>query len=242
VTTPRDHYRERNQSNVARAGAFSVTTWLVAMNVAAFLADRLLLAAQIQTARKNHLPLPAYGPLMDRGYFSIDTAIAHGQLWRMLTSQFLHAGVAHLATNMLGLYLFGSVVEQALGRRRFLFFYLLCGIAGTLMFASLWAVGILFQHHVPVMIFPEKSSAMLIGASGSIFGVLVAAAYLSPDQALDLYMFELPIRHFAWVMVAVALYTVLIHGPNAGGQAAHLGGALLGYFLIRSETTFSRKP
>jgi membrane associated rhomboid family serine protease len=234
----RDYYREPPRGGIGMVGALSVTTWLIVINVVVFFLDRFLWAAQVQQALHQGLPRPPIGPLMQAGYFSIDTAIARLQLWRMVTSQFLHAGIAHLAMNMLGLYIFGGLVEVALGKRRYLFFYLLCGMAGTLMFAVLWAIGILFPNHL-TSIFPEKASVMLIGASGAIFGVLVAAAYLSPDRMIDLYFFDLPLRHFAWVMVAVALYTVLMHGPNAGGQAAHLGGALLGWVLIRNEAVLN---
>jgi membrane associated rhomboid family serine protease len=230
----RDYYRERPQGGVGAVTAWSITAWIIIANVAVFLIDRIFLAAQIQQAIEAGAPRPSMGPLEAWGYFSIYTAIAHGQLWRMVTSQFLHAGWMHLGMNMLGLYLFGPVVELNLGRRRYLFFYLLCGMAGPLMYAVLWSIGILVPG-APVMIFPEHMTVPLIGASAGIFGVLVAAAYLSPDRMIDLYLFVMPLRNFAWVMIGIALYTVLVHGPNAGGQAAHLGGALLGWVLIRNE-------
>jgi membrane associated rhomboid family serine protease len=234
----RDYYREPPRRGIGAFRTPSVTTWLIVINIAVFLLDHFLWTAQIRQSVQQGLPRPLMGPLMQAGYFSIDTAIARFQLWRMVTSQFLHAGVAHLVMNMFGLYIFGGLVEAALGKRRYLFFYLLCGMAGTLMFSLLWAVGILFPNHLTV-VFPGHVNVPLIGASGAIFGVLVAAAYLFPDRMMDLYFFDLPLRHFAWVMVVVALYTLLVHGPNAGGQAAHLGGALLGWILIRNEAVLN---
>jgi membrane associated rhomboid family serine protease len=75
----------------------------------------------------------------------------------------------------------------------------------------------------------------LLGASAGIFGVMLAAAFLAPNRLISIYFAEIPLKFFAWTMMAIAVYTVLIHANNAGGQAAHLGGGLLGYFLIRHE-------
>ena len=82
----------------------------------------------------------------------------------------------------------------------------------------------------------------MVGASAGIFGILMAAAYLSPDRIIWIYFFELPLKYFAWIMMGLAAYTVLVHGQNAGGQAAHLGGGILGYFWIRQHGRFDITP
>src|SRR5438128_2409617 len=92
---------------------WSITTWLLVLNVAVFL---------LQAASHEIEPW---------GHFSVTTGLYHLQLWRFITFQFLHAGPGHLIFNMLALYFFGPLVESYSGRRRYLAFYLLCGVAGA---------------------------------------------------------------------------------------------------------------
>src|SRR5205823_5135577 len=127
----------------------SVTTWLIVVNVGVFVLDGLL--------RRHYQPVvydedgfprapgPFFGmgPLSVLGHFSIETAIYHFQIWRLVTFQFLHSGLGHLLGNMLALFLFGPIVESHFGPRRYFAFYLLCGIAGAASFVILWAIGIL---------------------------------------------------------------------------------------------------
>ncbi len=233
----RDYYRTPPRARVGELWAASVTTWLIVVNVAVFAIDYFLKA---RIAESYHIPVSAFGTkvvagtLEYRGYFSIDTAILHGQAWRVVTCQFLHAGFWHLAMNMLGLWIFGGLVERKMGRRRYSFFYLLCGMAGPAMYTALWTIGLLTPHHLL-----PTTTTPLVGASAGIFGVMLAAAYLEPGRMIDLYVSEISLKYFAWVMVGVAAYTVLIQGENAGGQAAHLGGALLGYVLIRNDSALN---
>jgi len=195
---------------------WSFNTWIIAINIAIFLIDGLLV-------RFGYQPVIALG-----GYFSAETAIQHGQVWRFISFQFLHAGLGHIFMNMLGLFFFGPLIERYLGSRRYLAFYLLCGVAGPVAYMLLWASGFLVTH-------PAQP---LVGASAGVFGVLIAAAFVAPNA--DVYIWGiLPVkmRHLAWLLIAVAAYTVLFYGDtgrhNAGGEAAHLGGAALGYLLIR---------
>jgi membrane associated rhomboid family serine protease len=195
-------------STVGRLSAWSVATWLIVINVAVFVLDGL-------TGRQLTL----------FGYFSASTAIYGLQVWRFITFQFLHASISHIFFNMLSLYFFGPMVESYLGRRRFLAFYLLCGAAGAGMYLVLWQLGFL-QY---------GASTPLVGASAGIFGVLIAGATIAPDARVMLLFPPIPMRLkvLAWVLLGIAAFTVLTAGPNAGGQAAHLGGAALGALLIR---------
>ena len=84
---------------------------------------------------------PARGPLEEWGYFSVEKAIFRGQVWRFITFQFLHASLPHLLFNMFALYMFGMLVEQYLGRRRFLAFYLISGVGGAVMYLILMYLG-----------------------------------------------------------------------------------------------------
>jgi membrane associated rhomboid family serine protease len=126
---------------------------------------------------------------------------------------------------MIALYFFGPMVESHLGSRRYLAFYLLCGIMGAAAYVLLWLPGVLVSAPwIP-----------LVGASAGIFGVLIAGATIAPDTAVMLLFPPIPmsLRTLAWILIGIGVLTIVLGGPNAGGQAAHLGGAALGYLLIR---------
>jgi membrane associated rhomboid family serine protease len=166
-----------------------------------------------------------HGPITEAGYFSVEKAVYHGQIWRLLTFQFLHASPMHLFMNMIGLFLFGQIVEGQFGARRYLAFYLLCGVAGAVAYVLLWACGILI----------DDAAVPMVGASAGVFGVMMAAAEIAPEMEIWVWFGTVPVRVLAWVSMAMALLVVLRTGPNAGGEAAHLGGGILGFVLIRNQ-------
>jgi membrane associated rhomboid family serine protease len=213
----RDYYREPKSGNAfGMVRGWSITTWLIAINAAVFVIDSLLV--------DRETPFLG-GPLYRLGYFSIDSAVFGLQVWRFVTLQFLHANIQHIFFNMLALYFFGPIVEQTLGWRRYLAFYLLCGIASGLMFVVLC-----FLH-----ILGDTDATRLIGASGSIFGVLIAAATIAPNIVVRIdFIFPIKLRTLALLMVGYAVYQVFSSGANAGGEAAHIGGALMGFLLIKN--------
>src|SRR6185503_5686995 len=106
--------------------------------------------------------------------------------------------VGHLFFNMLGLYFFGPFIERYLGSRRFLAFYLLCGIAGAAMYLLLWGS----------RVFISNPSVPMVGASAGIFGILIAAAQIAPNTTVMLLFPPIPMRlkTLAWVLIAIALY------------------------------------
>lgn len=193
---------------------WSVTTWLIVINLAVYLINALT-----RDASNGYL-----GLLYLWGYFSADTAIYRLELWRFITFQFLHAGLQHIAFNMISLYFFGPIIEGYLGGRRYLAFYLLCGAAGGALYLILWQIGIL----------QGGPSTPLVGASAGIFGILVAAARVAPDTTVMLLFPPIPLRLrvLALILLGIAVWVVFSNGANAGGQAAHLGGAALGALLI----------
>jgi membrane associated rhomboid family serine protease len=231
----RDYYRTQQRGGgLGEIRMWSITTWLLVINIVVFVIDGFWARTLQERAYERGLEIPTVlYPLHEWGAFTIKDGILRGQIWRAITCQFLHAGLWHILANMIGLWLFGPVVEMNLGKRRYLFFYLLCGIAGPVMYTGLWGLGFLTPLG-PDMV-RVQTQTQLLGASAGIFGVMLAAAYLAPDRMIFAYFFELPLRYFAWIMMGIAAYTVLVHGNNAGGQAAHLGGGLLGWILIRNE-------
>ncbi|MEE8155802.1 MAG: rhomboid family intramembrane serine protease [Phycisphaerales bacterium] len=186
-------------------------------------------------ARQTFQSMP---PLQAFLHFSTQRGFLHIEFWRLIGFQFLHAGLMHLVFNMIGLYFFGPMVERYLGGKRYLAFYLLCGIFGALIYCLLnlsGSVAMMFgaQGQIPGLLFNDPYTP-LIGASAGVFGVLMAGAFLAPNTMVLLF-FILPMRlaTLAYAFVIIALINVIFGGHNAGGEAGHLGGAIAGFYFIR---------
>jgi len=143
------------------------------------------------------------------------------ELWQVVTYGFLHGSVAHLFFNMLALYMFGGDIERLLGSRRFLVYYLACVVGAAV--AQLAVQG--GMHSIPVP---------TVGASGGVFGLLLAFGMAFPQRRLMLLFPPIPMP--AWLFVT--LYGMLelylgVTGPGAGiAHFAHLGGMATGYLLL----------
>ncbi len=232
---PTGHKRSRFKPRLPR----TVTTWLIVINLAFFAVDRVLVYF-FQVGREFQYYRPVgkgqvevvtalQGWLEYWGQFTAETAIQKLQVWRFVGFQFLHGNYVHLLFNMFVLFMFGLIVEDALGRRRYLAFYLICGVAGPIGYCLLWMMGWLVA----------TPDAQLVGASAGVFGVLLAAAMLVPkEEVLVLGLFPVQVRDLAFVMIFVAVYTIVFFGKttmhNAGGEAAHLGGAAMGFLLMKN--------
>ena len=217
-------HRPLPRGGFASVHMWSVTTWLIVINVAVFLIDQM--TPQWRVTAGGHRSI--MGTLEAWGFFSVTAAMFRLQLWRFLSFQFLHASLGHLFGNMLALYLFGQIVESYFGRKRFLGFYLICGLGGALGYMLLWTL------RIPLI---YSADMPLIGASAGVFGVLIAAAWLAPNVQIMLLFppVSLRLKTLAWFMMLVAAYTVYTHGRNAGGEAAHIGGGLLGLGFMTIE-------
>lgn len=172
-------------------------------------------------------------PLSAYGHFSTFTGFRKVEVWRLVTFQFLHGSPLHIFFNMFALWIFGPLVEQQLGRKRYLAFYLICGIFGGLMYLLLnliGAIGVSMPGALQVEIYTP-----LIGASAGVFGVLMACAYIAPRAVVRLLFppISIQMRWFVYGYFAIALGNLVLAGHNQGGDAAHVGGALAGYFFIR---------
>lgn len=173
-------------------------------------------------------------PLTEWGHFSTDRGFYKLEVWRLVTFQFLHAGILHIGMNMLGLYFFGPLVEEYLGRKRYAAFYLMCGICGGLAYLLLnliGAVGISLPGALDV-----QTTTSLVGASAGVFGIIMACAFIAPTLTVQLLFPPIPMkmRTMAYLFVGLAaLNLFFFRGDNQGGDAAHMGGAIAGYFFIR---------
>jgi len=161
------------------------------------------------------------------------------QAWRFVGYGLLHVNLTHLVFNMVGLWVFGAIVEQAFGRLRFFALFTLSVVIGALLYfllnvgglAVLGATDKVFV--VPGLLF-NNPYLPLIGASAGVYGVILAAAWLRPDEDIYLFfVFPVPLRYFALAIIAIAVITLLQHGQNAGGEAAHLGGAIAGWWIAQ---------
>jgi membrane associated rhomboid family serine protease len=148
------------------------------------------------------------------------------QFWRLVTYQFLHGDVLHILFNMLGLFFLGPTLEHHWGSRKFLIFYLGCGVVGGLVYPILLALRIISPH--PVL--------PLIGASGAILGMLAACAIMFPHFVVFIIFFPVPIRVAAIICIFIAVAIILSRGSNAGGEAAHLGGMAAGAIYVFSQS------
>jgi membrane associated rhomboid family serine protease len=232
----RDYASERGtRPGLPPLRALSANTWIIIINVAVH-----VLRAFAFPTRRGLFPYPT-DAVFDFGHFSTAKVIYSGhaslEFWRFLTFQFLHAdGIMHLGLNMLGLYIFGSMVEAQLGRKRYIAFYLTCGIFGGLLYLILNALGWYFKLQIPALLFQDPS-VPLVGASAGVFGVIMACAYIDPDTRIDMIFppISLRMRTFAYGYLALAVINLFLGGRNAGGDAAHVGGAIAGYFFIRNS-------
>lgn len=174
-------------------------------------------------------------PIKAFGFFSTATGFMKLEVWRLVTFQFLHANLTHLLFNMFGLFIFGGVVEQYLGRKRYLAYYLVCGIFGGLTYLMLNLLGF-FGIKIPFVLINDVHTP-LVGASAGVFGVIIACAYIIPNSVVQLIFPPIPLKMkwLAYGYVALAAFNLFRSGQNAGGDAAHVGGALAGYFFIRNS-------
>lgn len=152
-------------------------------------------------------------------------------VWQVVTYMFLHGNFFHILFNMFTLWMFGCEVERYLGSSRFLRFYIISGIGAAIFH-------ILFNY---------SSSTPVIGASGAIYGILVAFAVLFPERVVTLLLFFVfPIQIKAKYLVGIFLLISIVSGiesevfgvSDGVAHLAHLGGALTGYFLLRGNKTF----
>ena len=146
-----------------------------------------------------------------------------GYLWQPATYLFLHAGFMHLIFNMLALWMFGVDLERRWGRTAFLRYYFVCGIGAGL---TCVAVGLL-----PLAMATEVYRIPTIGASGAIYGLLLAYAIFFPNRIIYYFIFPIPVR----IYVLLAGILVLYESARGGGGVAHfahLGGLIFGYLYL----------
>ena len=183
------------------------------------IANVLVFIAQLYFSSIDR-PLELYGALwpVRSGNFKV---------WQLVTYMFMHAGWMHLIFNMIGLYMFGMTLENFWGSKRFLQFYIICGlIAGGTQLAL------------------QGGSLYSLGASGAIMGILAGFAYLFPNTELYIYFIPIPVKAKYAIsgFILLDLFGAVV--PREGdqiGHYAHLGGALAGLIIVILWNRTNRK-
>ncbi|HVG12670.1 MAG TPA: rhomboid family intramembrane serine protease [Flavisolibacter sp.] len=187
---------------------------LLIINVLVFVAQNLLPAEYLVTGRL------ALWPVKSDFFYP----------YQIATHMFTHASFTHLLFNMFSLWIFGQVLENVWGPKRFLFFYLVCGVGAA-------ALHLLIQYLT-------GSGAPTVGASGAIMGLMAAFAYLFPNRELYIMFIPVPVKA-KWAVLGYAAIDLFggvakVSGDNTA-HFAHLGGALTGFILVLIWNKTGRK-
>ncbi len=184
------------------------------------------------------------------GSYSWFTCFMEGELWRLISYQFVHANFGHILLNMWALYFFGPAVEDLMGGKRFLTFYLTCGVAGALCSSLLAGLNLYTSlPDVPQVVAEVNRLASmvgheghvspwqmvpLVGASAAVYGVMVATAFMYPNVEIRLLFppITMKLRTFTLAIIGIAAATILFNWSNAGGEAGHLGGIIMGAAIM----------
>lgn len=222
----------------SRLAGAPVVKWLMIINVAVYYVDMLFFGWGLALS----------------GHLSMGLALENYQVWRLITFQFLHADGMHLLMNMIGLFFFGHFAEQWWGSRKFLFYYLATGVAGAALYIVLFYAGWFgnlpadatgaggFSGLLPEYLYgTERENNIIpaayipmVGASAGIFGILACVAIIAPNLRVLLFFFiPMRMRTFAMLALAISCVVIVFNLNNAGGEAGHLGGAILGFILMK---------
>jgi membrane associated rhomboid family serine protease len=184
-------------------GIFSTNTALILVNVTAFIFFSILIS--YNTGLLDYIALKPSNIL--EGRF----------LWTFLTSMFMHGGFIHLLVNMFSMFFVGSLVERILGPKRYLYFYIMAGLAAGIFFVLL------------AFIFGADLGTYAVGASGALFGLIGLLTLLTPNLPVYIMFIPIPIRmKYAAPGLLILLWLISIAGNVPIGNTAHLGGLVAG--------------
>jgi len=182
----------------------TITIWLIIINVAAFFLELI------------------FGDPFLKLFALVPSLLTKGYIWQIFTYMFLHADSTHIIFNMFGLLIFGPKIEMTMGSKRFLKFYLICGIGSSLFY---------------LLIMGLSGNIPMLGASGAIFGVLTAYGLMYPRDIVYVQLL-IPMPAIVFVMlygISQILLGVLTLGEMGGGVAyfGHVGGLVTAIILLK---------
>ncbi|MGN6641095.1 MAG: rhomboid family intramembrane serine protease [Mucilaginibacter sp.] len=177
----------------------------------------------------------------------------HFRVWQIITYMFMHGGWEHIFFNMFALFMFGPIIEYSLGSKKFFNLYFICGIGAILLQMVVQAVEVHAITGTITISHPELESSYLeyganaqklfdiyntpvLGASGAIFGILVAFGMLYPNMELFIFFIPIPVKakYIVPVYILIEIWLgVSQYGGDNVAHFAHLGGALFGFIMIK---------
>ena len=157
-----------------------------------------------------------------------DEVLRRGWGWQLVTYMFLHGSLFHILFNMLALWMFGTELEHMWGTRYFLKFYFVTGVGAA-------ALTVLFSL-LPFDVSRQVYVSNVIGASGAIYGLLLAYGLYFPDRPIYMYfLFPVPAKLFVLIMGLIAFYSSVAGAGGGIANATHLGGLLVGYVYLKGR-------
>ena len=169
-------------------------------------------------------------------------------VYQLITYMFMHGGFEHIIFNMFALWMFGCVVERVWGPKKFLFYYIACGLGAGLFqeLAQVVQFYLLASEQLPsfgvsdMWLVARNSSEVLnqwttVGASGAIYGILLAFGMLFPEERMFIFPLPVPIKakYFVIGYAAIELFSAIATTGDGVAHVAHLGGMVFGFFMIR---------
>ncbi|MFK7849486.1 MAG: rhomboid family intramembrane serine protease [Akkermansiaceae bacterium] len=217
--------RRGSYGNSMMAQLTPVVKKLLILNLVLYFADLLILDFAIRKF----------------GAFTIQSGILEGRIWEFITFQFIHGSVGHVLFNSIGLFFFGPWMERWWGAKKFVFFYLACGVGGALFYTLLVYLGVLQGETIALdrsgrTAYIPASMIPLVGASAGIYGILIGVAVIAPSLRVALLIppVTLTMRQLALGLLVISAGLIVFKiGGNEGGEAGHLGGAIVGFFLMK---------
>lgn len=170
------------------------------------------------------------------------------QVFQLITYMFMHGGFEHILFNMFALWMFGCVVERVWGAKKFLFYYIACGVGAGLFqeLAQFVQFYLMASDQIPafgigdIWTVARNSSVVLnawttVGASGAIYGILLAFGMIFPEERIFIFPLPVPIKakYFVIGYAAIELFSAMMTSGDGVAHVAHLGGMVFGFFMIR---------
>ncbi len=196
---------------------FSLNTWIIFINVLAFIIFTSLLSLKVLS--------------IDSIAIKPSNILTGKYLWTFITSMFMHGGFFHLFVNMLSLFFVGSLVEKLIGKKRYLWFYFISGIFAGLLFV------------LTALFFGIDLNTYAVGASGALFGLVGLLVLLTPNLPVYVMFVPIPIKlKYAAPGLLALLWIISILGNVPIGNVAHLGGLIAGLvYGLYLRNKFKRK-
>ena len=200
-----------------------MTRNLLIINIIAFLAMEIL----------RMFSGPSGLPLDINNIFGLHFFLAPDfHYYQLFTYMFMHANITHIVFNMFALWMFGCVIERVWGAKKFLFYYICCGVgAGLFQELAQYIQYITYMPIDPSLI----NQWTTVGASGAVYAILLAFGMLFPNERMFIIPFPFPIKAKWLVMgyVAIELYLAITTTGDGVAHVAHLGGMVFGFIMIK---------